>query len=344
MPKSSDGEGAVRLALVGSGRLARAVAPALLLHSSFHLKTVWSRSKERAEAFNNEVAGRSLTVHSSDGGFDQLCARRDIDACVVTVPLEAQLRVISKLHKRGKGILLVPASSMPQDKARQILPALEKLSQVGSTPIYVLIPAAVGPELRFGAQSRRLRMWIDGVGSVLTVSLVVLRSGSPTAGQLLLNSAGLFRDFFGSWAQLTSVQSGCEGVVAFCGHGQFTSGAACSFSVAASDDRDVLSMTVVGEAGRVNVCLDTSSPFKKRYRAAIDGGESQVIEVIPVEEAEDPQLGLFADAIKSWKSGKQVLESGLTSPIQLLSDLTISQHVASTDNSTLKVVAKVLPT
>mmetsp|Transcript_13539 Transcript_13539/g.30706 ORF Transcript_13539/g.30706 Transcript_13539/m.30706 type:complete len:345 (+) Transcript_13539:46-1080(+) len=344
MPKSPDGEGAVRLALVGSGHLARAVAPALLLHSSFHLKAVWSRSKDRAEAFNNEVAGRSLTVHSSEGGFDQLCARRDIDACVVTVPAEVLLRVISKLHKRGKGILLVPPSAMPLDKARQILPALEKLGQVGSTPIYVLIPAAVAPELRFGEHSRRLRMWIDGVGSVLTVSLVVLRSGSPTAGQLLLNSAGMFRDFFGSWAQLTSVQSEGDGAVAFCGHGQFNSGAACSFSVAASADRDVLSMTVVGEAGRVHVCLDTSSPFKKRYRAAIDGGESQLIEVIPVAEAEDPQLGLFAGAIKAWKSGKQASEFGLTAPIQLLSDLTIAEHVANTDNSTLKVVSKVLPT
>jgi predicted dehydrogenase len=94
----------ISIALLGAGIFAReAHLPAILKNPSFDLKAIYSRTLESAKALAKTV---SEDVQAYDeSSLDELLARDDISAVVISLPILAQPDIIRRAWKAGKSVI-----------------------------------------------------------------------------------------------------------------------------------------------------------------------------------------------------------------------------------------------
>jgi myo-inositol 2-dehydrogenase/D-chiro-inositol 1-dehydrogenase len=169
---------AVKVALLGAGRIGKVHAKAIGAASGATLVAVADAFPEAAEAIAGAYGARVSTI-------DEIAAADDVDAVIICTPTDTHADLIEQFARAGKAVFCEKPVDLSLERVRTCLKTVEEL---GATLM-------LGFNRRFDPHFKAVREAIDAgrIGDVEMVQITSRDPGAPPPSYIQV-SGGIFRD------------------------------------------------------------------------------------------------------------------------------------------------------
>ena len=296
----------VKWGVLGVAKIAvEKVIPAMQQGEASHIAAIASRDLGKARA-----AADKLGIERAFGSYEELLADREIEAIYNPLPNELHVPWTLRALAAGKHVLCEKPIALDAEEARTLIEAREPLRQARRRGLHDPLPSAVAPREGTGRNRRRGRIARDP--DLLLLSPARPRQcAQPAAGRRRRSTTSAAtpscrRDTFSapsrrawsrrSTATRTSRTDRSVGAIL-----EFPGGRHSTFTLGTQKSAHQR-VTIVGDAGRIEIMIPFNAPPDRPTEIAIDTGADlfgggRRVEQFPVCDQYTLQGDAFSRAI-----------------------------------------------